>query len=451
MAGLSDIFSLMNNFEAIQALIERIFFLVVCLFLGGFSWKGWKRYQNWGIGFVASLIIGFGVLACSILLAQVLPLRLPFVPYAIQALIVSVIFYVILRLLSGDAQQISKLVKGSTFKQLKKEFEDLKEQFKRVVKLLETKKIMPEPLTVKKLEESLAELLEERGIKEFKITSKRTLDDTKLFNVKAKSNTYEAILNLYTGELIGFNQTNLSFFQNLHKSFKRLIQNRKVFAGFILLAITSAIFLLLLNPESAQDIQQSFDISLNPNITQGSQAQNLFSDYMINNTDCLGVVDALYLISTSPYDEGTSISYELSNYFSNNYPEYEVDSALMATYEGMPYLLVTARSIPNEEFGQAMQDYIQQNMFKVVSGDLDFCEITYNYQSISNYFLICSFKNGDSTPCECSLLSEVEDYCFVFSDMLRAQINEQIGDVTNQLGDVGEQLGGLEGLLGIMQ
>ncbi|MBD3312652.1 hypothetical protein GF352_04340 [archaeon] len=452
MVGIQDILQLAGNLPSLFSFMERLFFVTICLFLGNFSWKGWKRYKNWGITFIASLLLGLGVLASAILLAEAIPVRTPFVPYAVQAFIAAIIFYAILRLLSGDAKKVSDLVKGETFKKLRREFNNLREEYHRLLKLLERKKIIPKPLSAGELDESLAEILGKKGHDEFSINTRSTLKDTRKYELKIKEDVYEAVLDTYTAELLKFKKLSLSFGERLKKGFKGLTSNKRVLAGAVLLIVFIVFVIILISPDSVSEIQSTLDLTPDAlNLTQGGLADN-FTNYSVTNTSCLSVTDALYLAYVNDtLDSQEMIPSQALNELQSNYPDDNFSGGSRVAYEGSDYLLITSRLMSEEDFNLALQTYVQQNLMNLLQANVDFCSITYKGRSISYYTRLCTVRLSDNEVCECRLLSEVSEYCFVFSEQLSAQLSEQLSGLQEQLGGLTEQAGGLEGLLEVIK
>lgn len=452
MVGIQDFLQLAGNLPALFSLMEQLFFVTICLFLGNFSWKGWKRYKNWGVTFIASLCLGFAILASAILLSNVIPVRLPFVPYAVQAFMVSVVFYVILRLLSGDAKQIGDLVKGETFKKLKQEFNNLREEYYRLVKLLERKKIIPKPLSAGGLDESLGEILDKKGYDEFSIKHRRTLKDTRNYELKIKDDFYRAVLDTYTGELLEFQKLSLSVGERLKKGFKRLTSNKKVVAGIALSIVFIILLVLLATPELVSEIRSTLDFSAPQLNLTGDPLDTGFTNYSLTNESCLSVTDGLYLAyMNDSLGEQEMMPSAVINELESNYPDDYFSSGSRITHEGVDYLLITSRLISESDFNLALQTYVQQNVLNVLQANIDFCDITYKGQSISYYTRLCTVRLSDNSICECRLLAEVSDYCFVFSEQLSAQLSEQVSGLQEQLGGLTEQAGGLEGLLEVIK
>ncbi len=431
MASLADVMQFMSNLPAIASMAERLFFITICLFLGNFSWRGWKRYSNWGLSTIVTLILGFVILAGSILLGQLIPLRMPYIPYALNALIISVLLFIILKLLSGNVEAEGKFVKYSVFKKLRDDFNELKDKFNRLTKMLELKKITPQPLKAKDLERSLGLILADRGFKEFRINSRQISDDVKVFHINVKSNNYEVMLDVYTGELIGFKRLNLNSGERLIKSISKLFSNERVVAGSLIALTLTVILLSLINPESINEVQSSLDLDFNPLTGNNS---NPFTDYTIQNDSCLSVTDSFYVINKelfSDYHDKAIIPLSVVQQINDSYTENLITDASNMTYRGVNYLIITTTSITNDEFNQDLQSYLSQNLFSVAQGSIDFCSIKHNGRSISNFYRICTAREG--VLCDCKLLRHIDDYCFILSDKLSSELRSQLSGLGSQL------------------
>jgi len=430
MAGITDILSLLDNLPSVFALAERIFFLAISLFLGSAAWNGWKRYKNWGINIVASLACGMAVLAGAVLLGQLIPFEFPYIPYALHALIMAVLLHITLRLLSGDAQQIGKLVKGETFKKLKKEFTELKEEFVRLIKLLERKKIMPEPMTAKGLEHRLLKILEDMDHKEFRIVKKKIVNDVKIYNLKIKADNYEARLDVYTGELISLNRTNLKLFKSIGRAFKKLLRNKKVLAGSIMAGALSVTLLLLVTPESITKIQSNLDLSLS-DTAAGTQ----FDDYEVEDVECLSVTDFFYYNAKGQLHsiDGTS-SNSLLNTISEQNPGYNIIPGYFYDFNGSDYALIIATTLSNDDFNGMFMS-LMTNPTSLLSG-IDLCNMRSGRQVFKDTALLCTARNNNL--CECKPLNEVSDYCddlsSIFQNSLLGQAQSGIGGLLGNLG-----------------
>lgn len=423
MAGITD---LLSNLPGVMSLMERIFFMMTCLFLGSFSWNGWKRYKNWGLSVIATLLLGYAILASSIALGQIITIRVPYIPYALQALISSTILYLILRLLSGDAKIIGKYVTGEAFKKIEQEFNKIKEDYNRLIKTLEKKNIMPEPLNAKELDDELNKRLKDKGYTEYLVNSKEATTNVKQFNLTIKKKSYKAILDVYTGELIEFSKTNLKPTDYLTS----LTKNKKALTGLAIAIIFTLIITSQLNNETINEISLMSQTSLTPLGTT-------YTNYQINNSACLTTNDLLYVIKTeqfNDYQEGQPVPSEVRNAHPS---DYYTDSTRI-TYQGTDYYMTLSRTISETELNSAIQEYLQQNMLAIVQGGVDICKATYNAKTLSNYLKVCVSKQG--SLCECNTLKDASGYCEIISQEINNQISSQLGGLTSQLG-------GLAGLI----
>ncbi|HLE06700.1 MAG TPA: hypothetical protein VI790_05065 [Candidatus Nanoarchaeia archaeon] len=423
MAGITD---LLSNLPGVISLMERIFFIMTCLFLGSFSWNGWKRYKNWGLSVIATLLLGYIILASSIALGQIITIRVPYIPYALHALISSTVLYLVLRLFSGDAKIIGKYVTGEAFKKIEQEFNKLKEEYARLVKTLEKKNIMPEPLSAKELDEELGKRLKDSGYTEYAINSKEVTGNLKQFNLTIKKKEYKAVLDVYTGELLEFIKTNLKPADYL----KILAKNKKILTGVIIAAVFTFIVTSQLNNETINEISLMSQTSLTP-------IDTTFTNYQLANTTCLNANDLLYIIKTEQftnYLEGQPVPNEVKNAYPNEY----YTNSTRITYNGSNYYLTLSRTISEPEFNNALQTYLQQNMLSIVQGGVDICKATYNAKTLSNYLKVCVSKQG--SLCDCKTLKEASGYCEIISQEINDQISSQLGGLTSQLG-------GLAGLI----
>lgn len=428
--SINNIMQLANNAPTILSMIDKGFFLTICFFLASFSWRGWSRYKNWGISIIATIGLGFAITACSILLAQIMPFELPFIKYAMQAMIISVMLYFILRLLSGNTNHIEKMVKGETFLKLKKDFEELKNQFKRMTRLLEKKNILLEPLNTKELEAELKQALDDKGINEFLVITKKIIDDTKIYDLKSGKNSFRASIDVYTGELLSFNKTSLNSYQQLGRALKKLVSNKKVFSGVIIALLFTAFMITQLNPVVLSEIESSI------NIMSPTTGANEFAGYIIQNNTCLSVTDALYIMNNELFDTIKQVSLPITtiNSLQVNYPNDYFTDATQISYDNTSYLLIYSKLITEEEFTQATQTYLQQNLLNALQGNIDFCDIKYNGRSISNYIRICTTSNS---VCECKLMKDATQYCSVFSELLANQVQSELGGLSSLMQAIG--------------
>ncbi len=411
--NLADITSLLTQLPALAQMIERTFFLAVCFFLGSFAWKGWRRYHNWGLDIVMTLVLSFVVLSGSILIAQLIPLQLPYVPYAVQALIISVALYVVLRLLSGDAEVLGKYVTAAAFKRMKQEIKELKEDYHRLIKILERKGLAPKKLSADELKDELKDILKEEGIKG-EIVNEKISGKSAFFNIRSGINYYEARLDLYTGELLQLKKKNLSFKARVIKLLKLMTSNDRVFAGIISASVLALFLVLLITPSAVSEINSYFLVK-----SPSSGGEN----YRIVNESCLYAADLIYVVNNELFTslENASLPQDVAALLDNDKRVFETSSV---TYDGADYLLVALTSMSEEDFGNALQDYLKSNLFSILQGNIDFCSIKHNGRSVGNYFVVCSIKGKQL--CECNTLKHVPGACDYYSKELLNRISREL-------------------------
>jgi hypothetical protein len=245
----------------------------------------------------------------------------------------------------------------------------------------------------------------------------------------------------------------MTYSQKIKNGLRALAKNDRALAGVILSIAFTVIMLLLLNDASIQKITDRLSIATPTGLFDaGRQAEQAFADYEVNNTSCLTVVDQFYLISNELFtdlQQDMDIPQAILNQIITLYPEENVLPGIQLTSDNGTYMLMQSTTLSQEEFNSALQSYLMQNPMMVIQGGFDYCAMTYHGKSIENYIHVCSANIDTSELCNCELLADIDDYCFVLSNMIKDQITSQIGDLTSQLGgETGGDLGGLLGALG---
>ncbi len=428
---------LISSLPTIMSLVDKAVYFAICLFLGSLVMHGWKRYKNWGINVIGSVFFGVLCLIGGVLLSQVIPAQLPFLEGLLQAFITAIVLYLILWLLSSDHARLG-VVTPKDFLELKKAFERLSDEFKRLKKILERKKIMPEALSSKELEKTLREFLESKEIKEYKLVKRKKEGDIVNYTIKdKKSNEFLVSFDTYTGENVAFMQINLTFSQKIKAGFKKLAENEKALSGAIIAVTFAIVMLMLVNDTSIQKISEKLAFA-SLTVSGGGTGAG-FSGYTINNTSCLTVTDALYVISQKAYsniEQGVDAPSNILPSVSSLYPGETIMPGLKITYNGRNFLLLISTTLTGDEFNTALQNYVTSNPMSIIQGSFDFCAVSYNGQSFKELLHVCSANIDSGELCECKSLSEVSNYCFVFSNLIMEQFTSQL----NQLGGAGDLL-----------
>ncbi len=451
--GLSDVIGLMqgasgliSSLPQIFSLIEKIIYFTVCLFLGGLVMHGWKRYKNWGIKLIGSLVFGIICLIGGVLLNQVIPIQLPFLEGMLQAFMTAVMLYLILWLISGDHKELGKFVTTKEFIKLRKAFEKLTNELKKLKAMLERKKILPEKLSSKKLEDALKEFLKSKKITKYDLITKERKEEIAYFIIKdEKLDEYRIGFDFYTGDNVSFIQINMAYAQKIKKALRTLAKNDRMLAGVIIGIVLAVFMLLLVNEDSIKEITNKLSFTGEAS----AQDQAVFTNYSINDTSCLTIIDLLYIVNNGLYNdvvENVEVPQSISERVNGLYPNENLMTPLSRyTYESIDYLLVMSTSLTQAEFSTAMQNYIIQNPLTVMQG-LDLCAFKHKGKSVDNYIHVCSANINETSICGCRLLADIDEYCFVFSNLLTSQITGQLGALGGQLSSESD----LSGLLGVL-
>ncbi len=359
-----DVSSIINQLPELMSVIQHVFFWTICLFLGGVAWKGFKGYSNWGLNIIGSLISGFLILIGSVLLGSIIPLRIPYLPYALNSLIMTFLLYLILFLLSPRNKSISY----SSFKMLLDNFNSLLTEFNRLKKALELKGIAPKKLSSSELDKSLGEALSGR---KYKIISRELINDVKKYVVIIKRKKFVVKLDAYSGELLSITPSSI---------INRFISNKRLFAGSLITLFSLLLLLNGVNEQSINEIKGLLNINNNAVINQSCLSIN--DSFIIINKGNITINDGLYNVSFN---------------YNNDYYNVFINSSL------------TTKELSASAVSQ------------LITGSLNFnaCDLIINGSLARDLMSVCSIKGG--VVCECAPINNY--YCKLLSTKL---INELI-------------------------
>ncbi len=362
---LAELFSLMPS---LVELISNAFYTFICFFLASFVWKGWKGYKNWGLNVLMIIVLAFFIAYGSIFVSSIIPLRIPYFPYGANALLISVLLYISLKLLSGKTEEFP-----SSIRKLRKELNNLKQRFDNLMSYLESKNLLPKPLSQSKLENSLKEILLEKKIKDYKIKSQKSYKSEEVFTIISKGKKIKISLNPYSGELISYEVIKGNF-------------PTRQFVAVSLLCFVGLLVILGINDSSLSEARSL--ISLGE-----------FIPYEISNQSCPTLNDTLYFLKSEGYET------------------YENESGLYFVSEHATLYVNSSLSFEEILTSVAQELISNPNSFL----DFNICSIN----DVKNSFYLCSIKDGNT--CECEKLKNAENYCSFISQYLIKKIVKTFG------------------------